>query len=58
MSRVLIAHNARGCEGYRADPRQSSFGTCAAAGSSRDGSGSPRAAGADEGGDDGNCSLA
>lgn len=26
-SRVLIARNARGCEGYRADPRQSSFGT-------------------------------
>lgn len=28
MSRVLIARKARGCEGYRADPRQSSFGTC------------------------------
>lgn len=26
-SRVLIARNARGCEGYRADPRQSSFGS-------------------------------
>lgn len=44
-SRVLIARNARGCEGYRADPRQSSFGTCASAGSPRDGSRSPRAAG-------------
>lgn len=26
-SRVLISRKARGCEGYRADPRQSSFGT-------------------------------
>lgn len=35
---VLIARSARGCEGYRADPRQSSFGTCAAASPLRDGS--------------------
>lgn len=25
---VLIARNDRGCEGYHADPRHSSFGTC------------------------------
>lgn len=41
---ALSLRNDRDCEGYHRNPRQSSFRTCAATGSVRDGSGSLRAA--------------